>query len=383
MVQYASVLKQLYPQGHQFDALLPRTNSRRDMNLSQYGLDNLGFIGEGALSTVYKVRDRRDGKEYACKVTSMKHHNADCPPWFAAQKTLQEIRLLKKLLADNVCGIMPLCSFLPSEQAINEYISRTRNLPAVLAGDLLILQLMPLGIPYSVFIEGLFRSGRKLSNKDVAALMLDLVLPIKYMHNKSSIIHRDIKVDNYILIRSSNGKTRTALSDFNISKEFVGGYDYNYSHVGTPRYINPSIDAKAASKQPVKRSDAEKGDLYAVAQIIYGMLNKGVMAPNRGTIPEPKDSPSAEVTELLRAMLNPDASRIPSCEVVISRLKALLNNHKTIRATQKPAMVASAHTKMYPQVNSRPVKRKNTPSTKVKKSQNNIRANNGFPKFFG
>lgn len=380
MAQYASILKQLYPQGHQFDALLPRTNSRRDMNLSQYGLDNLGFIGDGALSTVYKVRDRRDGKEYACKVTSMKHHNADCPPWFAAQKTLQEIQLLKKLLADNVCGIMPLCSFLPSEQTINEYISRTRNLPAVLAGDLLILQLMPLGIPYSIFIENLFRSGRKLSNTDVAALMLDLVLPLNYMHHKSSIIHRDVKIDNYILIKLRNGTTRAALSDFNISKEFVGGYDYNYSHVGSARYINPSIDRKAASRQPVKRSDAEKGDLYAVAQIIYQMLNKGVMAPNRGAIPAPKDSPSAEVTELLCTMLNPDASRIPSCEAVISRLNAFLNVHKPIRAIQKPA---SAPTKMYPQVNSRPTKRKNTPSAKVKKSHNNNRANNGFPKFFG
>jgi len=383
MAEYVSILKQLYPQGHQFDALLPRTNNKRGVNLSSYGLDNLGFIGGGALAAVYKVRDRRDGKEYACKVTSMKHHNADCPPWFAAQKTLQEIRLLKKLIADNVYGIMPLCSFLPSEQTINEYISRTRNLPAVLADDLLILQLMPLGIPYSVFIEGLFRSGRKLSNKDVAALMLDLVLPLNYMHNKSGIIHRDIKVDNYILIKLPNGTTRTALSDFNISKEFIGDYDYNYSHVGTPRYINHSIDVKAASRQPVKRSDAEKGDLYAAAQIIYGILNKGVMAPNRGTIPAPKDSPSAEVTELLRAMLNPDASLIPSCGTVISKLNTLLNNHKTIHAAKKPAMIAGAPAKMYPQVSSRPAKRKNIPSAKSKKPQNNNRANNGFPKFFG
>lgn len=326
MCDYISYLKQVYPQGAHFDALLPQATYRYCYDLSSYGLECLGEIGEGALSTVYMVRDKNNDI-YACKLTSLKHVNGGpCAPSFVATQTLQEINHMLKLQKSNVYGIMPIYGHHPSVNEIKRYAKVYKFLPkALIPESSIIIELLPLAVPFRAFIEDLYRSRRRLNVKQACAVFLDILSPLEHMH-KAKVIHRDIKIDNLMLIRLPNGTIRIAISDFNISREFIGTSVSQYTPMGTPGY-NPRIEEKTLKPSHMTKADAEKLDLYAAAQCIYIMLNNGVMAPNNGKVSAPKNSPSHEFTELLRSILNPDISKIPACSTVRKKLEGMLKQN--------------------------------------------------------
>jgi len=334
MCEYSSYLKQIYPQGARFDALLPKPSYRNCYDLSRYGLACMGEIGEGALSTVYMVKDC-DNQIYACKLTSLKHINGGpCAPSFVAEQALQEIHLMLKLRQKGVYGIMPLYAFHPSETVIKGYAYAYRLLPRLLIPESsIIIELLPLAVPFRTFMEELFRSRKRLTVKQACAVFLDILSPLEHMHGKAKIIHRDIKIDNLMLIKLPDGSIRVAISDFNISREFIDTSVSEYTPMGTPGYYNPRIKEKALNQERVTRAEAEKQDLYAAAQCIYILLNRGVIAPNNGNIPVPKDSPSHEFTELLRSILNPNISKIPSCSTIQKRLKGLMKQEHSQKRT--------------------------------------------------
>ena len=341
MANHQKILKEIYPSPERLRALLPQGDARYRMDLSAHSVDCIGYIGSGLLGTVYKVR--RNGKEYACKVTSLRYTNPGAPPASViAEKTLQEIKLIRNLIRDNVHGILPVIEYLPGEQKIREYIKKAQNKPqALIPSDWLILELMPLGLPYTVFMECLFRSGKRLTEAEWAALMLDLVQPVKFMHNKSGIIHRDLKPGNIMLIQLPNGQVRAAIADFNLSKAFAGQTDYGYTKVGTEGYAHPRI-IEQEPQRGIRRCDAEKADLYAIAQIGYQLLNAGQTAPCRGYIPAPKNAPSQRVTELLRSMLSSNFQTIPDCDAVIRTLRNMADGVVNRRPAQEHRMPVRA-----------------------------------------
>lgn len=363
MANHQQILKDIYPSPERLRALLPRGDARYRMDLSRYGVTCEGYIGAGLMSTVYRVR--KDGKVYACKVTSLRYTNEGAPSAAnIAERTLQEIKLTKTLLRSGVRGIMPLKEYLPGENTIREYIRKARNLsPNKIPSDWVILELMPLGLPYSSFMEYFFKSGKRLTEAEWAALMLDLVQPVQFMHERCGIIHRDLKPGNIMLILLDNGQVRAAVADFNVSKAFAGEIDQDYTKVGTGPYEDPRIKDKTS----VSRRDAESSDLFAIAQIGYQFLNQNQAAPCRGQIPAPKNTPSSRVTELLRAMLSNDIRSIPSCTYVINELRGMVN-HTHDRPIQK------YHTPALPQHHSpkqqyHPAKRKPGHSSGQKKVQ--------------
>lgn len=350
MCDYSSYLKQVYPQGARFDALLPKATYKNCYDLRKYDLECLGEIGEGALSTVYLVRDKSH-HIYACKLTSLKHINGGpCAPSFVAEQTLQEINQMLKLQKEGIYGIMPIYGHYPSVNEIKMYANVCKFLPKVLIPESsIIIELLPLAVPFRAFIDDLHRSRRRLNVKQVCAVFLDILSPLEHMH-KAKVIHRDIKIDNLMLIRLPNGTVRVAISDFNISREFSGTSVSQYTPMGTPGY-NPRIKEKTLKPSHMTKSDAEKLDLYAAAQCIYILLNRGTMAPNNGNVPAPKDSPSYEFSELLRSMLNPNVSKIPSCSAVRKKLEGMLKQdypqRKTVQRDHGNFMYHKPHPKRY------------------------------------
>jgi len=330
MCDYISYLKQVYPQGAHFDALLPKATNRNCYDLSKYDLECLGEIGKGALSTVYMVRDKKR-HIYACKLTSLKHINGgSCPASFVAKQALEEINHLLRLQKKHVYGIMPIYSHYPSVNEIAMYARIYKFLPkSLIPESSIIIELLPLAVPFTVFVDELHRTRRRLNVKQACAVFLDILSPLEHMH-KAKVIHRDIKLDNLMLIRLPDGTIRVAISDFNISREFLGTSVSQYTPMGTPGY-NPRIDEKTLKPSHMAKSDAEKYDLYAAAQCMYILLNRGMMAPNRGNVPAPKDSPSYEFAELLRSILNPNISKSPSCSEVRKKLERMLKQDYTKR----------------------------------------------------
>ena len=345
MCEYSVYLKQVYPQGAAFDALLPKPSYKNCYDLRKYDLECLGEIGEGALSTVYMVKDRNN-EIYACKLTSLKHINGgSCVPSFVAEQALQEIHLMLKLRKKGVYGIMPLYGFYPSETVIKGYAHIYKYIPKVLIPESsIIIELLPLAVTFRTFVDEFHRSHRRLSINQVCAIFLDILSPLEHMHGKAKVIHRDIKIDNLMLVKLPNGSVRIAISDFNISREFTGTSVSQYTPMGTPGY-NPRIKEKTLKPEHMSRADAEKLDLYAAAQCIYILLNRGVMAPNNGNVPAPQDSPSYEFTEILRSILNPDISRMPTCSSVQKRLEGMMKqDHSHKRKAQSSQRNFKLHT---------------------------------------
>jgi serine/threonine protein kinase len=319
--RYLQYLKEVYPQGKDFDNLLPKPNNNR-IDLSQYGLTCLGKIGEGALSSVYIVQDRKDGRVYACKVTPL--NNPSVSTHVVAAHTLKEIQILESIAQNNIHGMVCLYSYSPSKETIEEYANPSifRKLSAkFLPSDDLIVEIMQLAVPYQSFMESFFHSGRRLTVNQACAILLDFILPLEELHNKLDVVHRDIKVGNTMLARCHDGTVRGAIADFNISKEFVGSFDTEYTNIGTFGY-NPRIVQDAPSRVAISRETAKKTDTYGIAQIVYQLLNRGEMAPapkGGGTILPPKDSPSREFSDLLISMLNPNTAHIPDCQAIVKR----------------------------------------------------------------
>lgn len=330
MANHQQVLKGIYPSPERLRALLPTGDARCRTDLSSYGLQCLGFIGSGLMATVYRVR--KGNKEYACKVTSLRYTNPGAPAASdIALRTLQEIKLTQTLMRDNVHGIMPLTEYLPSESKIREYINKANRIPkALIPPDWMILELMPLGLPYTEFMNNLFRSGKRLTESQWAALMLDLIQPVQYMHKRSGIIHRDLKPGNIMLIIHENGQVRAAVADFNVSKAFAGKRDYDYTKVGSDKYAHPRI-MQHETRLGVRKCDAENADIYAIGQIGYQLLNAGATAPCRGYIPAPKNPPSARVTELLRSMLSDDLQKIPNCDSIVNTLRNMISGNCSVK----------------------------------------------------
>ena len=121
------ILKDVYPQGAQYERLLPQpqASSYKNIDLSRYNLENLGLIGNGSFANVFKVRDKRNGRILACKITSL-NKGRNNPA--IAERALQEIKLLKKVNASADSGIQ-LYSYTPSEQKIQSYINTAKALP--------------------------------------------------------------------------------------------------------------------------------------------------------------------------------------------------------------------------------------------------------------
>lgn len=329
MSKYSDILQKIYPTGHLYDALLPKPSNKDMADLSEYGLENLGIIGEGAFSKVYIVCEKKSRKIYACKYTSLRNPNAK--PSFIAEHTLREIRCMKNIQKRNIYGSISLIKYYPSENAILDYIQRYKNKFSFLVPQsAVILQLMPIGVPYETFIESYFRSGRKLNEKDIAALILDLVYPLQYFHQKANLIHRDIKPGNILLVKSSNGRVHAAISDFNISREFT---DSTMTCIGSKGFVNLSYMDKVRNKT-ISKSESEKNDVYAVGQIIYILLNT-TMAPIRGTIPPPKYSPSVCITKLLQKMLSPDIGYVLTTQEVIRRCEEIIRDGDSNRYDNK------------------------------------------------
>lgn len=337
------ILKDVYPQGAQYECLLPQpqASSNKYVDLSCYNLENIGLIGSGSFANVFKVRDKRNGRILACKITSLNKGRNN--PIIIAERALQEIKLLKKVNASADSGIQ-LYSYMPSEQKIQSYINTAKALPGFIQpSGFDILQLLQLGITWTRFEEYHLKQRRKLTEKQAAALMMDLVLPVHNMHRATDIVHRDIKKDNILLVKE-NGKTRAVLADFNISKIFEEKPNNHYTICYTPGFIHPEFENKIKSQTNVSYKEAEQSELYALMQIIYCLFNSGYMAPIRGKIPPPPNSPSLKISSIICSALNPSLAKMSSFETVISQLKSILNGESQ---QHKPISNVSGSTQCY------------------------------------
>ena len=192
-------------------------------------------IGNGAYSTVYKVRRKKDKKIYALK--KVKFINLTPRE---KQNTLNEVRLLASIKSPFVIGY---------KEAYVEKEDNNKFLCIVMEyadkGDLF------------QKINYLKKKKLKFQEIDVWKIFLQMTRGLKSLHDLK-IIHRDLKSENIFLF--SNGTAK--IGDLNVSK--VIKKELGCTQTGTPYYASPEV----WSDKPYDT----KSDIWSLACIIYEML---------------------------------------------------------------------------------------------------------------
>ena len=180
----------------------------QDSNSEIKNYEILRPLGQGAYSTVYHVRHRASGSEYAMKIVDKKqlsHSNLN-------RRLKNEITLQSSL---NHPSIVKLYNSFFDEDLIY-----------------LVLELCSGGELYTQIKE----EGR-LSEDDTKHLCSQIVEGLIYLHSLG-ILHRDLKLGNLLL---SEDRTSVKIGDFGLAVKLKNFSEERNTLCGTPNYISPEI----------------------------------------------------------------------------------------------------------------------------------------------
>ena len=222
----------------------------------------LRLIGAGAFGVVYEVRHTRLGKRFAMKVVH--HELADLPQFVLRFE--QEAR---------ACS----CVQHPNCISVTDF-GKTAN------GELFLVM---------EYVEGetlgeLFDRGT-ISLGEAVDIGRQVLLGLEHAH-AAGVIHRDIKLDNIMLVRSGEHRIVKIL-DFGIARVPVeqGGQLTQAGVIfGTPRYMAP--------EQAVSTQVDGRADVYAVGVVLWMLLTGAA----------PHDAPGH--VELLQQKLSAPSPRL-------------------------------------------------------------------------
>lgn len=187
-------------------------------------------LGKGGFATVYRVSDVSTGQDYALKVINKERYTKPKN----LEKLKSEISIQASLNHPNV-----LRSFGNYEDSKHYYI---------------LLELAP-----GKSVRDLVRSQRRLPEKKVVEITKDVLRGVGYLHD-NRIIHRDLKLENYLI--GADGKIKVA--DFGLSAKLDYDDEKKFTMCGTPNYLCPEILKKMGHSYEV--------DIWAIGVSVYVML---------------------------------------------------------------------------------------------------------------
>ena len=181
----------------------------------KYTTDNI--IGEGAFSKVYKARDIIRSRDVVVKVMEVSKKTEKF-------RLRQEVKLAQKLREkqehQNIAFYESCYTFS------NSYFGER---------DFAIMQYYPEGN-----LQQLIKN-ENLSNKEQEIIINGILAGIAHLH-KNKILHRDLKPQNILIVRESDGTYVPKITDFGLSKFSSDDTASNISQSfigGTPVYSAP------------------------------------------------------------------------------------------------------------------------------------------------
>lgn len=154
--------------------------------------------------------------------------------------------------------------------------------------------------------------------------------------HRQSIIHRDVKPDNIMVLESPSGRVSIKMLDFGIAKildddSAMGSLTQTGVTFGTPEYMSP--------EQAAGREVDERSDIYSLCLVLFAMLSgeppfrgKNKLALLQRHIREPAPALDraagipipAELAELVASGLEKDAARRPrNMDALATRLEEI------------------------------------------------------------
>ncbi|CAK66501.1 unnamed protein product (macronuclear) [Paramecium tetraurelia] len=189
-------------------------------------------LGEGAYSTVYKVRRIEDNAEYALKKVNLTNLSDK-----EKQNALNEVRILASIKHPFIISY---------KEAFIDVNSNSLCIVMELAdnGDLF------------QQIQKCIKSNTFMPENDIMKITFQIASGLKALHDLK-IFHRDLKSANIFL--QSNGDVK--LGDMNVSK--VAKKGLLYTQTGTPYYASPEV----WKDQPYD----QKSDIWSLGCVTYEM----------------------------------------------------------------------------------------------------------------
>lgn len=194
-------------------------------------------LGHGGFAKVYRVTNQRTGKDYAMKVISKERYEGE-----KGQKLFEKLKneiLIQKVV--NHPNIVKSYGSFCDE--FNYYI---------------ILEYCP-----GKSVKEMLRNSPNgyLSESQTKKILKDVICGLVYLHNKH-IIHRDLKLENYMI--GSDGKVKIA--DFGISVILKNDDEKRFSICGTTNYLSPEL------LQKVNKGHSYEVDIWAIGVSTFSML---------------------------------------------------------------------------------------------------------------
>lgn len=167
-------------------------------------------LGEGAFSTVHKVKRKADGHVYALKKVNFGTLTSD-----NKENALNEIRLLASVKHTNIIGYKQ--AFMNSQ-----------------TGHLYIIMELASNGDLQQRVNQCKIAHEKLKEEEIWEILLQATHGLKALHDLD-IVHRDLKTANIFI--HSNGTVK--LGDLNIAA--VAKQGLLHTQAGTPYYTSPEI----------------------------------------------------------------------------------------------------------------------------------------------
>ena len=246
-------------------------------------------LGEGAYSTVYKVKRIVDNNIYALKKVKLLNLSEK-----EKQNSLNEVRLLASIKSNFVISYKE--AFFDEKDStlgiVMEFADR---------GDL-----------YQKIVEHK-KSAMFFEETDIWRIFIQLVKGLKALHDLK-ILHRDLKSANVFLLSDGTAK----LGDLNVSKVVRRGL--GYTQTGTPYYASPEV----WKDQPYDN----KSDIWSLGCVLYEMitLRPPFRAQNmeglynkviKGQFNRIPDRFSNELFEIVKLLIQINTDSRPSCDEIL------------------------------------------------------------------
>ena len=247
-------------------------------------------LGDGAYSTVYKVKRKQNNNIYALKKVKLKGLSDK-----EKQNALNEVRILASVKSNFVISYKE--AFIDEEDSslclIMEYADK---------GDL-----------YQK-ISQFKKIGCLIEEIDVWRIFIQMTRGLKALHDLK-ILHRDLKSANIFLFSDGSAK----IGDLNVSKVVYKGL--GYTQTGTPYYASPEV----WKDQPYDI----KSDIWSLGCVTFEMmaLRPPFRAENmeklynkviRGQYGKMSERYSDDIKEIIKLMLKVNPKDRPSCAQILN-----------------------------------------------------------------
>lgn len=106
------------------------------------------------------------------------------------------------------------------------------------------------------------QKNRRLEEDDARRLVQQILSAIKYLH-AHNILHRDVKLENFLLTTTDFKTAELRMIDFGVAKTFIPGQVHRET-VGTPYSLAPDV---------LRRCHSERSDVWSCGVLAFALLS--------------------------------------------------------------------------------------------------------------